>query len=1394
MTNEPLFERQRAALRLLQLAVRERAASEQSIAQSYQAAMASAETEVAKVRRSLTAQRKKALEEIEAEHASNSAAITEKYDALQHTAEQQRFDLRKKMVDEYSAALEKKRTEYKDRLWTVDSILEAGEKEAEDRFQELRRKAASGKQHAESLWSQAEQVLQRVGLERTPFASLAAGETEDAGETADPLEKLQQCQNELEDALKRMKSASTLRFLSVGGTITLILVTSIITCGIGFAILDWPINLAFGLAGGLLGGGIVRIVAGILAKNQIRSLATAFATQQAKFSHRIAELQRYAEATRTRELAELRAKHAADRQATDEKYQPKLVEIEQKLEATLNKIEAEYTRVSDKVRSGRETDTRKETERYEQLKTSTLARLDAELAAAEQRFADKSSQASQARDSAWQEMATLWQNRLQEIRTVFHDLTRYAENHFPDWTVMANPDWKFPTEAPTGIRYGQLQVDLYELPEGIPTDVRLNPPEPFKFNLPAFLPFSQNCSVLFKARDQGRVATISILQAVTLRFLTGLPPAKVRFTIIDPVGLGENFAAFMHLADFDEKLVTSRIWTEPGHIEKRLADLTEHMENVIQKYLRNQYKSIEEYNAAAGEVAEPYRVLIIANFPTNFTPEAARRLVSIMSSGPACGVCTIVGVDLGYPMPREFNLADLEQVALNFRWDENRFVIEDPDLTIFPLTVESPPDPHEVASLVNRAGQASLNAARVEVPFEFIMPPPDKVWTGSTARGFDVPIGRAGATGRQVFSLGRGTAQHALVAGKTGSGKSTLLHALITNLALNYSPEEAELYLIDFKKGVEFKTYAEHMLPHARVIAIESEREFGLSVLQRLDGILRERGEQFRQLGVNDLPSFREAQPGVPCPRILLVVDEFQEFFVDDDKLAQECALLMDRLVRQGRAFGVHLLLGSQTLGGAFSLARSTIDQMAVRIALQCSEADAQLILSKDNTAARLLNRPGDAIYNDANGLVEGNDPFQVVWLGDEKKEQILSELRKRADASGKTYPPPLVFEGSASADMTQTEPLVRLINTPASELPAGPPTLYLGDPVAIKDPTVAVFRPQSGANLLLIGQHEESALALMTSSVISIAARLRQPNQPGDRILTILDGTPDDSEYADQLRITATTLGRPDAVVSRADLGKALAELSQELNRRQSGEVTVRSPRFLLVHGLHRLRELRKVEEEFSFGRKAEKTVSPGELFVTLLREGPPLGIHCIVWCDSLTNLQRSLDRQALREFVLRVLFQMSASDSSHLLDSPIASRLGRSRALFVEEGSEQPEKFRPYGLPPLSWLQEVGSKLRVAASVPANADPSPRTAAETSPRSTDDSPTVPPDSAEAPATTAVKLNHVPEVLPAVAEVDSRAGADGQYPANGATDGEPQTPQASSELFPGSHSSESAR
>ena len=55
---------------------------------------------------------------------------------------------------------------------------------------------------------------------------------------------------------------------------------------------------------------------------------------------------------------------------------------------------------------------------------------------------------------------------------------------------------------------------------------------------------------------------------------------------------------------------------EKSHIERVLADTVAHMENVIQKYLRNDYNSIQDYNRAAGEIAEPFRFIVINDFPT----------------------------------------------------------------------------------------------------------------------------------------------------------------------------------------------------------------------------------------------------------------------------------------------------------------------------------------------------------------------------------------------------------------------------------------------------------------------------------------------------------------------------------------------------------------------------------------------------------------------------------------------------------------------------------------------------------------------------------------------------------------------------------------------------------
>jgi DNA segregation ATPase FtsK/SpoIIIE, S-DNA-T family len=864
------------------------------------------------------------------------------------------------------------------------------------------------------------------------------------------------------------------------------------------------------------------------------------------------------------------------------------------------------------------------------------------------------------------------------------------------------------------IRFGTLTIDMQKISadSGRTLPDRLVAPPPY--DVPAWLAMPKQASVLIEHDRPNRDRAIDLLRATMFNLLITLPPGRCKFTLIDPVGLGQSFAAFMHLADYDESLVGGRIWSEQDQIEQRLADLTEHMETVIQKYLRNEFATIDEYNEQAGELAEPYRFLVIADVPTSMTDEAMRRLANIATTGARCGVYVLCSRDQRVPVASPTLLDDLHASCSTLEQQGDRFHWRDRIFGHFAYAPAVPPSDEQLTAALHEVGRKAKESKRVEVPFHLITPKPEEMWTADSSSEVGVPVGRTGATRLQTFRLGRGVAQHALLAGKTGSGKSTLLNVLITNLSLWYSPDELELYLIDFKRGVEFKAYADEKLPHARAIAVESDREFGLSVLQRLDAELGRRGELYRKLGVQDVASYRR-QRGTeaarhegsaasdpsslraavpPClPRILLIIDEFQELFTEDDKLGQEAALLIDRLVRQGRAFGIHLVLGSQTLAGSTTLPRTTMGQMAVRVALQSTEADSQIILGDNNSAARLLTRPGEAIYNDAGGAVENNSPFQVTWLNDAERETYLKKVRERATKEGKLAPFMAVFEGNAPAHIEDNRVLEALFTDHASndKTPAVLQAM-LGEAVAIKPPTSVNLRRRAGANVLVLGQQEEQALAVLTAGALSLSAQL----PPGQAKFVVLDATPADSVL--HSRLVEALAHQPALVedVPYRDAASALSRLVDELNARRDGSAPETQSIFVVINGLQRYRDLRKKEESFNFSLDTGTDDGPKQMpgdkaFAELLREGPNHGIHVVAWIDTVAALDRTIERNLLREFDHRVLFQMSAADSSHLIDSPAANKLGFHRAIYYSEEQGVIEKFRPYGYPPRAFLARV-------------------------------------------------------------------------------------------------------
>lgn len=815
--------------------------------------------------------------------------------------------------------------------------------------------------------------------------------------------------------------------------------------------------------------------------------------------------------------------------------------------------------------------------------------------------------------------------------------------------------------------------------------------------MPLVLHRRLHSGVLIEAPDQQLGEAVAIAHQLLWRLLAAAPPGKARLTLIDPIGRGQNFASFMALADHDPELIHHRVWTTGDKIAQRLAKLAYHIEDVLQASLRDRFERIEDYNAEAGALAEPYHAVAAVGFPDGISRESHSHLLSLIQAGLRCGVLVVLVVRRGQAWPTDMPCPESDKLMrLTYHSPEELESLGGKGTSLddgvsaghwrcHTAGLEqlefrpAPPPPSEVREpLVRRIGRAAVEAAQVRVPLETLLPAsslPEADATASTDTEISVPIGSQGAGRTLSMLLGHGVRQHVLIAGKTGSGKSTLLHCLITAGAAMYRPDQLQFYLLDFKKGVEFKVYADAGLPHARVLGIESEREFGRSVLQRLDGEMSSRGEVFRQAGVGDLDGLRNARPDLVMPRVMLVIDEFQELFTRDDALASDCAGLLDRLVRQGRSFGIHVVLSSQSLAGANSLPRATLGQMAVRIAMQCGESDAALILADDNTAAKLLSRPGEAIYNDAGGLVEGNSPFQVAWMGATEHVRILNQLVDRDQSFASQLGPAIVFEGNRPARMTRdlTDQALRSAND--ADALVG----LLGESVELGPPTCLHLQAMTGRNVLVVGP---MAMRTGVLSSLAVTAMMHRP----DLELTVLDGSRSNEpgSFASWLRDAGIDDQPTVRIVSSRDVDSTLGRLADELARRVELEKDVETPgeqagppRLLVIDSLDRFRDLRQ-DDQFQFALNEEAQQVPAAKLQAILKDGPAVGIFTVINIASAETLSRWLPRQSQRDLELRLVGPVNAADSSLLLDTPLASELAAATMVLFDESSGQLTKFR--------------------------------------------------------------------------------------------------------------------
>jgi energy-coupling factor transporter ATP-binding protein EcfA2 len=788
-------------------------------------------------------------------------------------------------------------------------------------------------------------------------------------------------------------------------------------------------------------------------------------------------------------------------------------------------------------------------------------------------------------------------------------------------------------------------------------------------------------SLVLHGGAESLAATDGVLLNQCLRAITSLPAGSIRMLIIDPQGLGKGFSWLMSIADIDPSLVCDRVWTQPTHIAYQLANTARHVEDVIQQSLRSNHRNLFEYNAQAGPMAIPYRLVVWDQFPAGLDESSWQSLCSILASGGRCGVGVVLRLSQSTVWPSFADPNKLSEFGLHLEFSASQDVayLRGDEFSGIPVRLADSPQSDRVKEIMECHLHDITEIGKVIVPFDSIDVGTMDLQQASSAESLSIPIGISSAGRIQSLKLGVGTSQHVLIAGKTGSGKSSLLHTMITSAVRKYSPEALRLVLLDFKKGVEFQVYSESQLPHADVIGIESKREFGVSTLEYLDRIMHARGELFREVGVQDLASLARKSPSLKMPRILIVIDEFQELFVEDDKLSQQATMLMDRIVRQGRSFGMHLVLASQTLGGAYSLPRTTLAQMAVRIALQCDSSDAMLILSEDNTAAERLRHSGQAIYNESGGRIESNQGFQVAFQNKEEQLERLHSIPRSAIPHHPAVNPlgrQVVFEGHRPATWDSKSVDAALVQHRGKDSSVF--AIVLGDSVSIDPPVVKTIARGAGRNCLVVGSEETIAASILACSAYGFLRGESATDGQARRIVLLNGAKPEDEAL---IRVIQSMSGSAHCeIASTRDLDRVMQQVHSELVRRLENPAEVHPPLLFCVANLGRFRELRK-SDDYAFGESSEN-VKPDAIFSELLRDGPSVGIHVWVWADGVGTVSRWISRQSLRDFEIRILMQMSSNDSNQLIDSNAANRLEPYVALLQDDVDGKPIKFRPFSI----------------------------------------------------------------------------------------------------------------
>ena len=741
--------------------------------------------------------------------------------------------------------------------------------------------------------------------------------------------------------------------------------------------------------------------------------------------------------------------------------------------------------------------------------------------------------------------------------------------------------------------------------------------------------------------DYDRADSVQFAQFAIANALARTAPGQLEVLVFDDALRGIA-APFQEVNSGGEKIL--RHINDLQELNETIKYLHEHVRSVL-NVIQGRTESLLDFRQQLSPKVEGFKLVVLSTIYHLLSDEIRDKLTVLLKAGPAAGVTFLI-----HSMKLKVNeeILDLTQLC-----DVDERTVYGNDGAA--RGQFDPQSADDLISVSRDVASAVANAQVEPVAFSEVQPL-DAPWSQSSRDGISFAVGTYGMSTIEV-TLGDELNQrhNALITGAVGQGKSNLISVVVHSLCQRYSPSEVEFYMLDFKEGVTLQAFAPDphtgsFLPHARVLGLDADREYGVNVLRHLFAIYRQRMATFKASGVQNIRQYRLANPEAIMPRIVVVIDEFQMLFADQDTVATTASDLIIKGARLFRACGIHFILASQTIGSGGMLGGTTgqalFAQIPVRLALKNSLTESHATLGLKNDAASHI-RSREAIVNLDYGELSSNRKTTIAYADD----AILAELRTAwwQQAQG-TVTPPEVFEGEHRLSLHDDERF--LTNLPSRHA-------MLGRRITVGvAPLAADFSTDVGRNLALFGTGPGHTILL--NAALSLLH-----STPSAEII-ILDLIGDWQSLAcDSMRTDfeqeLTKLGSIYRLVGKHQADALIDELVERAAF--TADDASAPPVYIIGFGLERWR-------------------SDTTKIKTLFANGPLSSIHLLGWWNKYSSFKAMVGLGGDNNFDIRIAMHLDHSSAREAFKQPILRWTPQdNRALIWDSATmSNPQLLIPY------------------------------------------------------------------------------------------------------------------